>query len=203
MSVAKSKIIETELQAIYIVAADEQKISSTLDLTEIGKVSIFVDHAKHAAGAAVGQGTEYSIQVSQKATGNDTWIPVQAFTASITAPTAMLTDAGNNAGVTSILIGSAVPPIGDIVFFYHYSTLASSEWAKIVGRGATGGAEYVYLENGLTAYQAAGYVYGYGERWGLLNIDVAAMTRLRVVCNNTLGTTNQKIIWRAAAITSP
>ena len=202
MAVAKSKIIETELQSIYIVAANGQKVSSELDLTELGKVSLFIDFAKHAAGAAVGQGTEFAVQVAKKATGND-WTTLQTFTAAITAPTAMQTDVGNNAGVTQLLIGSAVPPVGDIVFFYHYSTLASSEWANIVARGAVGGAEYVYIEDGLAAYQAAGYVYGYAERWGLLNIDVAALTRLRVVANNTKGTTNQKIIWRCSAISAP
>jgi hypothetical protein len=202
MAVAKSKVIQTELMAIYAVAADVQKISSELDLTEIGKVAVFIDHAKDHGSAAVGQGTEYVIQVSEKATGNDTWRAVWSGTAAITAPTLMVTDTYNLAGTTALQIGSAVPPMGDIVFFRNYAVLGDSEWANIVGRGIVGGAEYVYLESGLAIYQAAGYVYGYGEHF-MAVVDVDAFTRMRVVCNNTKGTTNRPIVWRCGAITSP
>jgi hypothetical protein len=114
----------------------------------------------------------------------------------------MVTDTYNLAGTTQLQIGSAVPPMGDIVFFRNYATLGDSEWANIVGRGIVGGAEYVYLESGLATYQAAGYVYGYGEHF-MAVVDVDAFTRMRVVCNNTKGTTNRKIIWRCGAITTP
>ena len=63
-----TKTIQTEIAAIAAVAADVQAVSSVLDLSgQIKQVTILIDHAKDHASASVGQGTEYVIQVSQKA----------------------------------------------------------------------------------------------------------------------------------------
>jgi len=197
---AVRKTIETELKAITAVAADAQSISSVLDLSgPVKKVTVFIDHAKDAANAAVGQGTEYVIQVSEKASGNDTLRSLASFTAAITAPTAVTTDAQEAAGSTVIECGATVPAIGDIVFFKN-ATLANSEWANVVARVTTAGSESFTIESGLTNTQAAGTYYTQGEHF-VLTIDVEAITRLRVVCNNTRGTTNQAIVWRCAAVT--
>src|SRR3990167_808600 len=144
------KTVETELQALATVAADVQDTSSTLALAGMKQVTIFVDHAKDNASASVGQGTEYVIQVSQAASGNDTWRSLVSFTAAITAPTAMVSDAQEAAGQTVIECGATVPAVGDILFFKN-STLGSSEWSNVVARVTTGGSETVTLESGLTA----------------------------------------------------
>ena len=90
--VAIGKTIETELQAIVAVAADAQSISSTLTLTDMRKVAIFIDHGRDATSAFVGAGTEYRVEVSEKATGNDTWRPIASATAAITAALAHVMD---------------------------------------------------------------------------------------------------------------
>jgi hypothetical protein len=192
------KSIQTELKAITAVAADVQSVSSTLSLAGIKKVAIFIDHAKDNASASVGQGTEYVIQVSEKATGNDTWrtLPGGSVTATITAPTVITTDAEEAAGQTVIEIGATTPVVGDILFFKH-ATIGSSEWANVIAIAA---GTTCTLESGLTTTQAQGTYNTQGEHFGL-NIDVSAYTRLRVVCNNTKGTTNRAIVWRCAAIT--
>jgi len=195
-----TKTIQTELKIIAAVAADVQDISSTLDLSgQVKKVAIFIDHAKDHASASVGQGTEYVIQVSEKASGNDTWRSLAAFVASITAPTAMISDAEEAAGQTVIECGATVPAVGDILFFKN-ATIGSSEWANVIARVTTGGSETVTLESGLTAVQAQGTYYTQGEHFVVI-VDVEALTRLRIVCNNTKGTTNRAIVWRCAAIT--
>jgi len=198
MPIEKTKLIQTELKAITAVAAGVQSISSELDLDEVGKVTFFIDHAKDAAAASVGQGTEYVIQASEKATGNDTWRALASFTAAMTVPTAMVTDAAEAAGQTEIECGAVTPAVGDILFFKN-AIIANSEWATVVKRidGVS-----VYLESGLTNAQAgtAYVIYTQGEHF-LLTVDVEALTRARVVCNNTKGTTNKAIVWRCAAIT--
>jgi hypothetical protein len=198
--VAAPKAIRTELKGITAVNANAQSISSELDLTGMEEVTILIDHAKDAAAAAVGQGTEYVIQVSEKATGDDTWRPVAARTAAITAPTAVATDAEEAVGQTVIECGASVPAVGDIILFKN-ATIANSEWANVIARVTTGGSETFTIESGLTNVQAAGTYYTQGEHF-VITVSVKAMTRLRVVCNNTKGTTNQNIIWRCAAITA-
>ncbi len=194
------KTVETELKAITEVAANVQSLSSELALTGIKKVTIFIDHAKDNASASVGQGTEYVIQVSEKATGNDTWRSIPAFTATITAPTVITLDNDEAAGQTVIECGATVPAVGDIIFFKN-TTLANSEWATVIARVTTGGSESVTLESGLTNAQADNTHNTQGEHYQQ-TINTETYTRLRVVCNNTKGTTNRAIVWRCAAITA-
>jgi len=192
------KTIETELQAITAVAAGAQSISSVLDLSgQIKMVTIFIDHAKDDANASVGQGTEYVVQGSQKASGNDVWRAVAggAFTATITAPAAIVTDASEAAGQTLIEIGATTPVVGDILFFKH-STIGSSEWANVIAISA---GVSCTLESGLTTAQAQGTYYTQGEHFSI-PLDVRTYTRLRVICNNTKGSTNRAIVYRVACI---
>ena len=191
------KIIETELMPITAVAADVQSVSSILDVSTKKKVTIFIDHAKDNALASVGQGTEYVIQVSEKAAGNDTWRPLAAFTAAMTVPVAMITDNLEAVGQTLIECDVATPVVDDILFFKN-ATLALSEWAKVIAR--VNGVS-VTIESGLTNAQAIGTYYTQGEHF-VLTVDVSSVTRLRVVANNTKGSTNRAIVWRCAAITA-
>lgn len=199
MAISKAKLIQTELKAVTLVPPDIQSISSELALDEIGQVTFFIDHAKDDDDAPVGQGTEYVIQASEKATGNDTWRSLTSFTATITAPTVMTMDAAEAAGQTVIECGATTPAVGDILFFYN-STITNSEWATVVGRSNT---VSVTLESGLTNAQGgtAATIYTQGEHF-VQTIDVESLLRARVICNNTKGTTNRQICWRCAAITS-
>lgn len=196
-----TKTIETELKAITAVAAEVQSLSSELDLTGQEKqVTILIDHAKDNASASVGQGTEYVVQVSEKAAGSDTWRSIASFVAAITAPSSVATDTDEAVGQTVIECGATVPAIGDVIFFKN-GTIASSEWANVIARVITGGSETFTIESGLTNIQVAGTYFTQGEHF-VVTINVESITRLRVVCNNTKGTTNRAIVWRCAAITS-
>ncbi len=191
-----TKAIELPLKRITLVAADVQSKSREINLTGLKQVTILIDHAKDNASASVGQGAEYVIQISERAAGNDTWVDLASFTAAITAPTAMISDGEEAAGATLIECGAATPAVGDILFFEN-AAIDNSEWANVIARNNT---VSVTLEDGLTYTQAGGTYYTQGEHW-VQTINVKSVTRLRVVCNNTKGTTNRAIIWRVAAIT--
>ena len=195
------KKIETELMGIATVAADVQSISSELDLSDNLKdqVTILIDHAKDHASASAGQGTEDVVQVSEKASGDDTWRALASFDAAITAPTAVVPDSAEVGPV--IECGASVPAIGDIVF-WKLATLANSEWSNVIARVITGGSESITVESTLAnAVTAGATYYTQGEHF-VVTIDVKSITRLRVVCNNTKGTTNRAIVWRCAALTA-
>ncbi len=197
-AVTMVKIIQTELLAITLVAADAQQKSSELDLTGIKKATIFIDHGRTATTAFVVRGTEYRVEVSQKATGDDTWRTIASVVAIITAATEITADAQEVAGQTLIEIGANTPAVGDIVFWEN-ATLLNSEWMEVVA--IVGGTSFTIL-NGLTNTQElAKKIYNQGEQW-VLSLNVSGFTRLRVVVNNNHGTTNAQIVSRVACITA-
>ena len=195
-----TKTIQTELLVITAIAADTQQKSSTLDVSSIDKAAIFIDHARDIATAFVGNGTEYRIEVSEKATGNDTWRTLYSVVCGITAASSIVMDETEPAAETEIKTAATLPSIGDSVFFKN-ATLSNSEWAKVIAIDASGGTEHFDILDGLTNSQAAITLYNKSEQF-VLNIDLKVYTRLRVIVNNNNGTTNQAIVARVACITS-
>ena len=112
-----NKTIQTELLAITAIAADVQQKSSTLNIASIDRLLIFIDHACDAATAFVGNGTEYRIEVSEKASGNDTWRTLYSVVCGIAAASDIVMDEQEPAAETEIKTGATLPAIGDIVFF--------------------------------------------------------------------------------------
>lgn len=191
------KTIETELLAITKVDANTQQKSSELTLTNMKKVALLIDHGRTATTAFVVAGTEYRVEVSQKATGNDTWRAIASAVCGIAAATEITADAQEVAGQTLIEIGANTPTINDIVFWEN-ATLANSEWMKVVA--ITGGTDFTILDGLTNTQEAAKKIYNKGEQFVLL-LDVESYTRLRVVVNNNNGTTNVQVVSRIAAIT--
>lgn len=197
VTITLTKTIQTELLAITKVAADAQQKSSELALTNIKKVTIFIDHGRTATTAFVGAGTEYRIEASEKASGDDTWRTLASVEAIITAASEITADGDEAAGQTLIEIGATTPAVGDIVFWEN-ATLGDSEWGKVVAIDS--GVSFT-LQDGLTNAQAAAKkIYNKGEHF-VLTLDVTAFTRLRVIVNNNSGTTNVEVASRIAAIT--
>lgn len=194
------KTIQTELKAISTVAANAQDTSSVLSVTSYSEATIFIDHARDAATAFIGAGTEYRVQVSEKASGNDTWRTIYSVVCDITAASSIVMDAEEAAGATQIETGATVPAAGDIVFFKN-ATIGNSEWSKVVSIVTTGGSESFTILDGLTNTQAAITLFNKAEMF-VITVPLRNATRLRVVCNNNNGTTNQNIVWRCACITS-
>lgn len=197
-SPAVTRTIQTELLAITSVAANAQQKSSELSLADIRKVAIMINHGRTATTAFVVAGTEYRIEVSEKASGDDTWNTLASVVAEITAASEITADAGEAAGQTLIEIGTTTPAVNDIVFWQN-TTLANSEWGKVVAIVAS--TSFTLLD-GLTNAQTTDYkIYNKGMTTVLV-LDVEAFSRLRVVVNNNNGTTNAAIVCRIAAITS-
>ena len=194
-----TKTIETELLAITAVAADAQQKSSELDVSSYRTATVFIDHARDIADAAVGAGTEYRIQASEKATGNDTWRTLYSVVCDITAASSIVMDGTEAAGSTVIECGATLPAAGGTVFFKN-ATLANSEWGKVVSIVATGGSESFTLSDGLTNSQAAITLFNKAEQF-VITLNLETIKRIRVIVNNNNGTTNRAIVSRIACIT--
>ena len=197
LETAISKTIQTPLLAITLVAANAQQLSSVLALTNVKKVAILIDHGRTATTAFVVAGTEYRVEVSQEATGNDTWRTIASAVCGIAAATETTADGNEAVGESVIDIGANTPAVNDILFWEH-TTLANSEWMKVVA--ISGGVDFTMLDALTNSQLAAQKIYNKGEQYALL-LDVEAYTRLRVVVNNNNGTTNVEVASRIAAIT--
>ncbi len=197
VDVVSTETIQTELLAITAVAADAQQKSSELSLVGIKKAAVFIDHGRTAATAFVGAGTEYRVEVSEKATGNDTWRTIASHVCGIATASQITADGAEAIGQTVIEIGATTPAVGDILFWEN-ATLALSEWMKVVAIAA--GTTFTILDGLTNAQAAAKLIYNQAEQRVLL-LDVEAYTRMRVVVNNNNGSTNVAIKSRIACIT--
>jgi len=191
-----TKRIETELLAITKVAANGQQKSSELALTNIEKVAILISHGRTATTAFVVAGTEYRIEVSEKASGDDAWRAIASAVCGIAAATEITADGNEAAGEVEIDIGANTPVVNDIIFWEN-TTLANSEWMKVVA--ITGGTDFTMLDALTNSQTAAKKIYSKGEQF-VLSLDVSDFTRLRVVVNNNNGSTNAQVASRIAAI---
>jgi len=198
---AAVKTIQSELVPITAIAANAQAISSVLDVTGFKNMAVFIDHARDVTTAFVVAGTEYRIQVSENAAGNDNWRTITSVVCDITAASDIAMDGDEVVGSTVIECGATLPAVNDIVFFKN-ATIANSEWARVVAIVTTGGSESFTLSDGLTKAQVAlAHMYNKAEQF-VITFDVTTFTRMRVIINNNNGSTNQNIVSRVACITA-
>lgn len=192
-----TKTIQTELKGITAVATAAQSVSDILTTTNTLSALIFIDFGLDSATAPVG--TEFRIETSQKATGNDTWrmIPSGRVITGTVTPTAITSDGTDAAGATTILIGANTPALNDIVFRKH-GTIALSEWCKVVA--ITAGTSYV-IQDALTNDQATTVHYNKAEQF-VIPVNLENIKRLRVVCNNNYAASSASIVWRCAVTTA-
>lgn len=194
-----TKTIQTELLAITVVTAGAQQLSSELDVSTDLACTIFIDFAPDSNTAPT-KGTEFRIEVSQKATGNDTWMPFYSIITGIVAAVSGTVQATQNAGSTTITSTGAISSIvqDDIVFLKN-GTLGSSEWVKVSTVTST---TVFGVVDPTTNGQGSSGIRNKAEKY-IIPIDCTSFKRIRVVINNKYqaGTTIN-IVARIGAITA-
>jgi len=199
VKVSNVETIETELLAHTAVAASAQAVSSVLSLVGVKKATVFIDHGRAATAAFGTAGTEYRIEVSQKASGNDTWRALTTVVASSVAASSIKATADTPAGSAVIASTSATTLVkGDIIYWANTVTVASGEWGRVVVVAA---GTSITLQDALTnAQDSDTNIYNKGEQF-VVALDVEAKSRMRVVVNNNNSDTSQAIQSRVACIT--
>ena len=195
-----TKTVQTELYAIATIAASTQAASSVLALTGIKKAAIFIDHGRANTVSFGTQGTEYRVEASQQASGNDTWRTVASVVAGSTAALAVAASADVAAGGTTIVVtsGTSITARGDLVFWANTVSAASSEWMRATQ--ITGTASFV-IQDGLRYGQDADTnIFTQAEQFAVA-MATGVYTRLRVIINNNASGTTQAIYARVACIT--
>jgi hypothetical protein len=192
------KTIQTNLLPLQAVAASTIVKSSELDLTNVKKATFFIDHGRTVVTAwGAGLGTVYRIQVSEKATGNDTWVSMTTYVASSVISVAVVADADNAAGASTILCGTAVAVAGDNVFWANSTTVTNGEFGIVAS--VSGTVSFTLLDPLTYAQDSDTNIFTQAEHW-VYPMDATGYTRARVVVQNVAGTT-YAIQARVAAIT--
>lgn len=196
-----NKTIQTELLTATTIAASTQTKSSVVSLTGATKVIFYIDHGRASTAAFGTQGTEYRVETSQKASGNDAWVVAATVTCASTVCLAIASSAAGTVAQTSIVITSGTAPtLGDLVSVANTATPANTEWLKVAS--VTGTASFTILDGLTYAYAAADTIFTQAER-RTIAIDNAAYSRARIVINNNNSGTTQAIRSRIACITAP
>jgi len=196
-----SKTIETEMLASTLIAASTTVLSGTVALTSTKRATFFIDHGRGATAAFGTNGTEYRVEVSEKASGNDTWRSVASVLAASTACSSAISagTAAPNAGTTVITITSGTAFVaGDLVMWANTTSAASIEWAKVV---AISGTATFTVQDGITNAQGSTQVIFNQAEHFVVSMNVEAVTRARVVINNIASGTTNAIYSRIALIT--
>ena len=200
VNATSGKTIQTVPYAASTIAASVLATSNVIDLSKAQQATIFIDHgrAETAAWGAAG-GTNYIIQVSEKATGNDTWVAFTTIVAGTAGASSALSSGAVTAAQTSIVILSSTAFVAsDFVMWANTADMANStEWATV--STVTGTASFTVLDPMTNAQGSTVVITNKSEHWAQ-TMDCRAFSRARVVINNTTGTTSA-IRSRVACIT--
>ena len=172
------------LLALQSIAASSVVVGAAVDVsTKLGGL-VYVRFGRRAATAA-GAGVNIRIEVSSKASGNNSWVPIAIFTTAFAAVESEAISNAEAAGDTVIEVASTTNLVaGDLIFFDN-ATIANGDFARIKSIVAN---VSVTLEEGLTNAQAAATVILDGaEIYNAVAIPEGAI-RLRAVADGSLFT---------------
>ncbi len=198
--VANVETIQTEMMGIRTVDASAVIASTVLSVVGVKQATFFIDHARGSTVNFAGSGTQYLLQASEKATGNDGWRTLAAFSADSAACSSALSSGAIAIAATTIVILSGTAFVAnDLVFVADTTAATASEWTRVVS--VTGTASFKILDGITNAHASTEVLYNKAENWAV-TVDCSALTRARVVVNNNASATNQPIYSRVAVITA-
>jgi hypothetical protein len=193
------KTVQTELKSIASLAPYMIDKSSVLNVSTTFSTALFIDYAP-VSTSIPSIGAQFIIEGSEKASGNETWRPLQTFFTGNAAASLASTVAGGtaaNATVAQILSNTGFSG-GDLIYFANVTTIINSEWARVGWISAAS----VVLEDGLTNVQDSTGVWNKAQQF-IAQLDVSPYQRVRVVAHNALFPGLPITInWRVAALTA-
>lgn len=195
IDVLNTETILTELRAAGTLAASTVVLSSTISVAGVKRATVFIDHSRAATAAFTTNGTEYRVDISQKASGNDTWRALASVLASsaVAASAAASSDCAAGTTLVTITSGTAIPANDNICF-----TSGTIEWVR--STIATGTASFNIIDGTTYGHASATGLFGSAEHF-VVSLNLEAATRLRVVINNQASAGTQPIVSRIACIT--
>jgi len=174
-NISKSYAVALAHQAVIHPAT---VIGSALDVSTKLAMTLALFHASIEAAANTNSG-KFLVQLSGAASGNEDWVTVYEFDATIsTADTEAMT-ATEPIGETSLAVSSTTGFVsGDKLYIQDTGTLVDSEWALC--REITG-TPTIDLVDGLTnAKDSSDVIWNDADIW-YCSLDLTSISRVRVV----------------------
>jgi hypothetical protein len=193
-----TETIPAILQASTAIAASTWLKTTEMSVVGVKKVAVFIDHARAATAAFTNPGTEYRLEFSQKATGNDTWAAATTWNAA----TAVCMSCASSATVAvadtlCVILSGTAAVLNDFVHIPS-ATAGNDEWWRVAA--VSGTANFTILDASVNSHAATTAIFGGGQRQCIIQ-DVEPFTRMRIVINNNASAGTNPIVARIACIT--
>ena len=191
------KTIQPEALSIQQINANAAatKSAEVVGISTALACTIFWDFAPLATTASVNP-TQLSVQTSQKASGNDTWVDILSPQSPTSVPVSGAQTGSSSIGASTIVAATGTFTLGQYIFIQD-PTFTNSEWAKLVGQSGT----TLTLENPLTYAHSGATIWSYAQRY-VYSLSLDGIQRLRFVVLNNLGTTCRPVAVRVAITTT-
>lgn len=184
------KLVVGALIAITIVSNLVQSKTPVIDVTNYKHALIFIDHGPISTTTPAA-GTEYRIEVSSETSVDSGWRDLVTFRSGITVSIPKDLSA-LPAGTNVVLLATTPGYTPPECVFIKNATLSKSEWAEVVQVDED---VSLTLEDPVTNTQTSSSMYSQAFTF-TAKVDLGDVQRLRVYCNNGIGS-GGAIAWRA------
>jgi len=171
--------------AHYTNATDYVVVGTADDVRSYLSGTIYIDHAPIEDAIANDPGITYEIQINNDdAGGNEFWNTVTTLTASTTASTMETLDAAANSGQKVVPVAATTDlTMGDWVYIMDDGGAAGSEWAMVASIST--GVSFNTVDNLTNSFTSGEDVFILGVARWVVNLDLAGVAHVRVICRNS------------------
>lgn len=169
-----------EIIAHQAITHPNSVVGSAIDVLDKSAIAILLFHASVQATTNTNPGV-FLIQISGSSSGNEDWVTIQEYTATISLADREVITAIEPIGET-ILVVSSISGFDDKdkLYIQDTGTLLDSEWA-LCQRIVSGPPNSINLVDGLTnAKDASDVIWNDADTW-IYQVDLTTITRIRVL----------------------
>lgn len=182
--------------AHYTNATDYVVVGTPDDVRTYLAGTVYIDHAPTEDAIANDPGITYEVQVNHDdSAGNEYWRTIATFAASAVASTMeTLDDAAASGQKVVPVVATGDVARGDWVYIRDDGGAAGSEWAQVADLSAA--VSFTVVDNLTNTFASGEDVFILGVARWVMNVDLAGIAHLRVICRNSDATGHN---WAAAA----
>jgi len=187
-----SKTAGTTLLAHTQQATAVITVGGAIDVSTKMYGQVFVKVGRTIATALTNE-VNFRLEGSAKASGNDEWVPIYAFTSTkgkATAVSTTVNDATFNAADTSVTVTAGTSILaGDTLYFRETGTPANSEWARVLSVSTN----LITLEEAITRGHTNGINVATNGEEISFPVNLLPLVRIRLVVDTASAASGQTV----------